>query len=271
MKKTLTRLACQLFPRRLTRFAYDQLTNPQVRKLRTHEESTLNKATKVPFMFQGFTIQCYTWEGGEKSVLLIHGWEGQAGNFSEIIEALIKRGFTVYGFDAPSHGYSSKGRTSPFQFTELVIALLKKFEVKNLISHSFGGVATTYALYKNQDIAIDNYLLFTVPDKFSERIDDVCGMTGITNAVKQRLILKLQRETGTDVNALSVSEFVKHINVKQALILHDKNDTVTPIERARNVHQHWKASTLLEVEGTGHFRILRTDSVIAQGVAFLSN
>ncbi|WP_262507876.1 hypothetical protein [Wocania ichthyoenteri] len=37
--------------------------------------------------------------GGKDKILLIHGWEVQAVNFSEIIKVLIKNNFSVYDFN----------------------------------------------------------------------------------------------------------------------------------------------------------------------------
>jgi len=270
MKKLLVRIASNLFPNQITSFAYDQLTNPQVRKLRENELGTLEKAEKEKYKFKDFDIQLYTWKGGDKKVLLIHGWEGQAGNFSDLIEKLLADGFTVHSFDAPSHGFSSKGRTSLFEFTELVGIIIKKFDVKLLVSHSFGGVATTYALFENQDIEIEKYVLITTPDKFIERIDDVAEMVGINDKVKNRLISRLENETNNDVRNLNVSEFVKYIKVEKSLIIHDTNDKVIPISRSKNVHQNWIVSEFMEIEGTGHFRILRTPEVIDKVINYLN-
>lgn len=270
MKKLLVRIASNLFPNQITSFAYNQLTNPQVRKLRENELATLEKADKEKYKFKNFDIQLYTWRGGEKKVLLIHGWEGQAGNFSDLIERLSADGFKVYSFDAPSHGFSSKGQTSLFEFTELVGVLIKKFDIKLLVSHSFGGVATTYALFENQDIQIEKYVLITTPDKFIERIDDVAEMVGISEKVKNRLISRLEKETNNDVKSLNVSKFVKSINVNKSLIIHDINDKVIPIYRSKNVHQNWAVSEFMEIEGTGHFRILRTEKVIDKVIDYLN-
>ncbi len=262
MKKLLVRIASNLFPNQITSFAYNQLTNPQVRKLRENELAILERADKEKYVFKSFKIQLYTWKGGDNKVLLIHGWEGQAGNFSDIIERLLESRYTVYSFDAPSHGFSSKGRTSFFEFSELVGILISKYKVRNLVSHSFGGVATTYALFNNKDLEIEKYVLLTTLDKFTERIDDVSEMVGITEKVKSKLIRKLEEETNINVRTLNVSEFVKSINVKQSIIIHDKNDKVVPISRSMNVHKNWSASEFKAISGTGHFRILRTEHVI---------
>lgn len=253
----------------VTSFAYNQLSNPQVRKLRNNELAILGRAEKEKYRFKEFDIQLYTWKGGEREVLLIHGWEGQAGNFSDLIEELVRTGFTVHAFDAPSHGFSSKGSTSLFEFSELVGELIERYRVRNLISHSFGGVAVTYALYTRQELKIDTYILLTTPDKFTERIDDVSEMVGIGKNVKNLLKAKLRKETGLDPDMLNVSEFVKQINVERSLIIHDRGDKVIPISRSRNVHRNWSCSEFLEVEGTGHFRILRTKRVIDSVIAFL--
>mgnify|MGYP002784620987 CR=1 FL=1 len=269
MNKTLVKILSVLFPNRVVSFAYNQLTNPQITKLRPHEIEVLETSRKETLRFHDFDIALYTWQGGSDSVLLIHGWEGQAGNFADMIEELLANHYTVYAFDAPSHGYSSKGSTSLFEFTELVGLLIKKFNVKKLVSHSFGGVATTYALYNNKDIVIDKYVLLTTPDKFIERINDVSEYVGIPDTIKQRLIARLEQETGQNVELLNVSTFVQSINVAQALIIHDVDDKVIPIARSRNVHQHWKESAFVEVHNTGHFRILRTKEVITTVIKFL--
>ena len=198
LKKWFVKTGSILFPNKVVAFAYQQLTSPQVRKLRPHELLVLDQSQKETFEFQDFDIQLYTWKGGPKSVLLIHGWEGQAGNFADLVQEL------------------------------------------------------------------------TVPNRFLERIDDVAQQVGITEKVKNKLITRLESEIGLDVAGLNVSDFVEHVQVKRALIIHDTNDRVIPIERAKKVNEHWKNADFLEIEGTGHFRILRTKKVLDQAIAFLN-
>lgn len=269
MKKRAVHILSSIFPSIFTKIAYNQLTNPQVKKLREHELITLNKAKKEDFIFNEFIIKTYLWGDKGEEIFFIHGWEGQAGNFSDIIGKLLKKGFRIRAFDAPSHGFSSRGSTSLFEFTELVAILIRKFGSKKLISHSFGGVATSYALYNNPDLEIDKYALITTPDKFIERINDVSNAIGISKKVVNRLIQKLEKENDFDVSTLNVSDFVKNVNVKKALIIHDKNDKVIPIRQSKNVYKNWAAAEFEEIEGTGHFRILRTESVIDRLISFI--
>jgi len=228
----------------------------------------LDKAKQRDIPFNKFQIRTYEWEGEGEAVLLIHGWEGQAGNFSDLIEKLVSQGMHVHAFDAPAHGYSSKGETSPLEFAQLVDHLLSELQVSRCISHSFGGVAVTYALFHNRSLSLEKLVLITTPDRFSERISDVADRVGVSQKVQQRLLQRMA-DMNVDVSSLNVSDFVKQIEVSKALILHDINDKVLPFEQSRNVHLNWPQSRLVEVEGTGHFRILRTESVLAQVVDFI--
>ena len=92
MNKLLTSSLSKLFPKLVVSFAYKKLTNPQVRKLRSNEEKTLEKSETNNFKFGAFDIKLYKWGNGSKKILLIHGWEGQAGNFSDLIEKTAPRG-----------------------------------------------------------------------------------------------------------------------------------------------------------------------------------
>lgn len=271
MIKGLIKVFSSLFPSLFVKLAFGKLTNPQIRKLRDREIKILDTAVKEDINFHGFNIKTYHWPGSKESVLLIHGWEGQAGNFSDLILKLQQAKYNIYTFDAPSHGFSSKGKTSLFEFTQLVAELIKKYKVRKLISHSFGGVATSYALFQNQDIEIDKYALLTTPDSFKERIDQVTTQYGISEKVIKKLIIKLEDEYQIEVKKFAVSKFVKSINVKSALIIHDKNDKVMPIKQSLNVHKNWKQSTFKTVEGTGHFRILRDENVLNDVLNFISD
>ncbi|MEM6318158.1 MAG: alpha/beta hydrolase [Bacteroidota bacterium] len=273
LPKQLVRLASTLFPQKIADFAYDQLMNPQVRKLRDNELETLDLADKQWIKFRDFKIQTYKWgHPDHEKILLIHGWEGQAGNFSDLVYYLLEANYYVIAFDAPAHGFSSRGNGENilFEFVDLVAELIKKYQCKKLVSHSFGGVATTNALFSCLEVKIDKYVLLTTPNKFSERLDNVAKTVGLPNKIKQLLIDKIESTTDYEVSTMGVSNVVDKINVREAIIFHDKNDSVIPIEQAKIVCANWKNCTLKAIEGTGHFRILRTESVLNEVVAFLN-
>lgn len=269
MKKALIKTVSTLAPGLVVNFAYNQLVNPQIKKLREHELAVLDLSRKDRFAFEGFEIQRYHWSGSGPTVLLVHGWEGQAGNFAELITRLQNQNYNIVAFDGPSHGYSSRGETSLFEFAELVAYILREEQADLLVSHSFGGVATTYGLSQHPEIKIRKYALLTTPDRFTERVDQVARQVGITQKVKQRLIRKVEAEIDLEADTLNVSDFVRQVSVREALIIHDKADKVIPIDQSRRVKAQWPAARMIEIEGTGHFRILRTTAVHDQVLSFL--
>ncbi|MGB6038120.1 MAG: alpha/beta hydrolase [Cryomorphaceae bacterium] len=268
-KNTFVHIASSLFPTYFTKKAFKFLVNPQVRILRRHELEVLEQARQEDFPFQDYTIKTYTWNEGNEPILLVHGWEGQAGNFADLIAVLVGKGYTVHSFDGPSHGFSSKGSASIMEFTQLVGVMIRRLKVKKLVSHSFGSVATTYALYQNRDLEIDKYALLTTPDRFTQRVDQISAQVGISQKVKHRLIEKLEKEFNLKAAELNVSDWVKEINVKSACIWHDRTDKVIPIFQSETVNEAWPESELRITENTGHFRILRTEDIIHEVVDFL--
>ncbi len=269
MQKTIVRTLSTLFPGAMVNLAYRKLTSPQIRKLRDNELIVLDQAEKTIFPFKGFEIQTYKWAGGGNSVLLVHGWEGQAGNFSDLVVKLREANYTIYAFDGPSHGFSSRGETSLFEFRELTGLLIHKLGVRKLVSHSFGGVATIWAMIDNPELEIDKYALLTTPDRFRDRIQDVADQAGITDKVRDRLIARLETEIDIPIEDTNVSDFAAQTNIASARIWHDENDRVIPIAQSQNVCDKWPVCDMRVVSGTGHFRILRDEDVLKQVVEFL--
>ncbi len=270
MKKKIIGVSSKIFPRTVAYYTYKLLTNPQLKKIRQHEIEVLDKANKKIIPFRKFNIQLYEWGNkNNEPILLVHGWEGHSGNFSDIIEQLLQNNYYILAFDAPSHGSSSKGQTNMLEFSDLIIHLLGKYKPKKIISHSFGAVVTTYALNRSA-FQIDKYVLITTPDTFLERINSISNQVGISKKAQIKLIKRLESEIKTKVSSISVSKFVENVSVKKALIIHDKNDKVIPIKQAKLVNKNWNNCTLEEIENTGHFRILREPFVITRILDFLN-
>ena len=87
----------------------------------------------------------------------------------------------------------------------------------------------------------------------------------------KRLIKKIEQEEGIIVSEMNVAEYAVKSQVKKALILHDTNDRVLSVEQSKEVNALWKEATLEEVTGTGHYRILRTETVLKRALLFLNS
>ena len=268
IKKVLWVIA-RLFPAIFVRKAYQYLTTPMVFKIRPHETEVLNQAEKDIFSFNDFDIQLYRWGTGSTTVLLVHGWEGHAGNFADLVPHLLAKNFSILAFDGPSHGASSKGETSSFEFTDLVTALIKKFEPQHLISHSFGSVAALIATGSHPELKLEKYVGVTVPNKLRERLEEIANYLGLPYVVVTRLIEKIETNHDIKVDKVNVQDYAPVSSFQKALLLHDVSDRVLPVERSKEVASNWPIATFEEVHNTGHYRILRTPEVLDRIVNFL--
>lgn len=270
MRKKIVRAASLLAPGLMTRIAYHQMTHPRHHPARTKEQAVLDQAVQTSTPFGSFQIQHYHWQGGGKKVLLIHGWEGQAGNFSDLIQRLRESDYDVYAFDAPSHGHSSKGKTSMFSFSDLTTEIVAQLRPDIAITHSFGSVAIVTAMSRISDWTLGTGVMLTTPDRFRERIEWVAATNGVAEKVTHRLIRRIEKETGVVVDDMSVAATVPGLAIGRALILHDVRDRVIPITQPRRVHAQWPACQLEELTGTGHFKILHAPQSVERVLAFLS-
>ena len=79
---------------------------------------------------------------GETAVVLIHGFGGDLDNWLFNIDALAERA-SVYAFDLPGHGQSSKGVTDPtlHGLSQALVAFMDNMRVgtAHLVGHSVGG------------------------------------------------------------------------------------------------------------------------------------
>jgi hypothetical protein len=121
------------------------------------------------------------------------------------------------------------------------------------------------------EIKIKRFVLFTTPNKLIDRIQFVADAIGISNRVTTRLIKKIEFEKGIIVDNMNVADYVQKASVEKALILHDINDKILPIEQSKEVEAAWKEARLEKITGTGHYRILRTKSVLQKALNFLNS
>jgi predicted alpha/beta-fold hydrolase len=247
-----------LFPLLAARKVYRLMSNPRIHKLREFETRALDRSTMEKVKFNGFDIQKYAWGSADNPVaLLIHGWEGQAGNFGAMIDLLLDKGYHVIAYDAPAHGKSSKGKTSMFEYADFVTERLKVHKPEIILSHSFGSVTAAFALKENPDVQVRQWYLITTPYHFRDRINEMAEFIGVSDRTIRRLIENLEKEINIPLNDLNMEVYGGNLkNLGEAFIIHSTSDRVIPIEKARLAHQAIPQSKLIELENLGHYRIL---------------
>ncbi len=263
LSKMYFKIMNTLFPSVLAKQVYQFMSNPRIKKLRAFEDEVLDRAKQERIRFKQFDIQMYMWGNpNDKTALLIHGWEGQAGNFGAMVDILLSKGYYVVAFDGPSHGRSSKGNTSMFEFSELATDLLNQYKPTTIISHSFGSVTSIIAMSNNIEIPIQQWMAVTTPHDFRDRIEQVSKTLGVGTRTVNKVIELVESDMGIPINDMNINNYgtkVKH--VKNALIVHSKTDRVIPIDSARIAHKAIHQSRLIELDNLGHYSILWSDEL----------
>ncbi|WP_028889370.1 alpha/beta fold hydrolase [Tenacibaculum ovolyticum] len=261
-KKNFFRLIERISPRVTAKIAFHFISNPRAKKFRSFEKSIIEQSKKSSISFKKFDIAMYEWGKGEKTALLVHGWEGRASNFGAIIPVLVKKGYRVISFDAPSHGNSTKRKTDFFDIPELIEVLLKRETYNLVITHSIGSVLALMAMsslkYKGNTL-----IQCTTPDKFIDYIQETIRYFGLTYKTKNAFIKLIRKTTNYEPLDMEASLFVKNISFDNAFFIHDKKDRVVKIENSKQVCNQMKNAAFIEIEKTGHFKMLWSDKLLA--------
>ena len=261
--KAYFKILAAISPKAAAKKIYHFMSNPRLVKLRDFEMDMLEKAEKTDFQFKSFTIRKYSWGNGSKKALCIHGWEGQAGNFGGMIDTLISLGYQVIAFDGPSHGKSSKGNTSFFDYIDLAEIVTMEEDPELIISHSFGSIVTSSFLRKRPEFKLKHWIMITSPLSARERMKDFTIPLGVPQSTVDALISLIEEETNESIDDLNVPQFVSEIkNLERMTLIHGLGDKVLPIEFSEQIQTRFKGAELIPLEGLGHYRILWSESLL---------
>lgn len=266
----LLRLLELVAPNVIINRAMKQIKYPKRFPLRSSELKLLEEGYAETMEFRGHQIRTYHWPGKGPKLLLVHGWEGQTGNFATFIPHLLEAGYDIHASDAPGHGLTESSDTSVFEFAHWIKAFIELKQPSHVVSHSFGAVPVTYALSK-LDHQVERYLMFTTPNSFEDRIRQVSGKMGLRESTILRLIDRLAALSEEEMDDASVANWGTQSNIAEALILHDIDDQAIPIDQARGVVSTWKLPVLEELQGTGHFKILKDAKILTRALKFLKD
>ena len=260
--KFLFKFLDRMAPGIAAKIAYNFISNPRVNKLREFEEKVLRQAGRNQVSFREFQIEGYVWgEENRPIALLVHGWEGQAGNFSNLVSTLTDKGYQVIAYDGPSHGKSTKRATNMFEYADFITERIKEHQPKIIISHSFGSITTLLGLTRNLQFKLNQWVIVTTPFSFKEHIEKMKTSLGLTHRTTDKLVRLLERNTELTIDELNVETSAKLINVHSCTIIHSEADRVIPINDSRRAHQCISGSELIEPKNLGHYRILWSDEL----------
>ena len=264
------RLLTALSPGKATEKAFDLFCTPQFRNKR-ELPAIFTEAEKINFRFDLYDISGYRWnKGGEKKVLIIHGFESSAISFDSYVQPLIEKGYEVLAFDAPAHGRSSGTRITVLIFKDFIKYIAQNYgPVESFMAHSFGGLALCLAMEEMDHDENYRVALVAPATETSTALDQFFNLLHLDNKIRQLFEKKVNAVGGHPSSWFSIRRAVGNIRAK-IVWFHDEEDQQTPFEDAWKVKEdNHPGIRFVITKGLGHRRIYRDNTVRQAIVDFL--
>ena len=201
-------------------------------------------------------------------VFFTHGWAGRGTQVCQFIPRLLKEGFSVVSFDAPSHGQSPGVMTNALEILEAAESVVNVVgEIYAFVGHSFG---CCFSLSLANSLKIKKIVLFAPNYDVEEDFKRWATQEGVRKDFFETLISGLESKYNRsfkDFNPCTIGPQVRgHV-----LIFHDEDDRASKVENSKKLNKVIPKSLLKISHGLGHNKILRDDKTIREVLAFLSN
>ena len=241
-------------------------------KLKRYPRQSFLKLAQVEYLdHQGHKISTYIHNPkGSETILLVHGWEGQASDFNSLLLSLLDHRFKVISFDAPAHGLSEKKYTHAVDYSQIIQALSKKHGTfKAIISHSMGGFASSHALAHSQTRISEKLVTIGAPNKLTTIIHNFISFMDLGYQTELELLKLIERKFQLKTDQASTAQYSQMAVQTKKLFVHDEYDRQVPIERLDELLELNPDSEVLKTYSLGHNRILRDSSTIEKIVDFI--
>jgi len=261
-------LAGRLSPRLASRTAFELLTRPRGRnppqpwELEPYSVASAPEVLRLPG-----GLHALAWGGAGPVVLAAHGWRGRPTQFRRIAEALVPAGLRLVALDAPGHGVSPGHRATPRLVADAMLqAAAALGGVRAVVGHSLGGAAAAIAI--EFGLEVPRLVLLGAPSRPSRMISGFAGSIGLPPGARRALDARFDAHAGRPVAQLDVVALALPPGVA-ALVVHDRDDDVIPVQEAQLLEAAWPSARFLYTSGLGHRDILADATVVRALAAFI--
>lgn len=271
----LARLGMQTFGRLFPNAAGDKIfelfQKPRIRARHKRSDALLEQAEVFEILYGDRLLKGYQWGNGERTVLMVHGWESRGTALRSFVPPLLEQGFRVVAMDGPAHGDSDGKSTNLSDFAGAVIAMIRHIgQVEAMITHSFGGATSSYALGElATDIQVNKMVYIGTPDSVEVPFNGVTKSLHVPPAAAARFRQHLCKVVKRDISQFAVSKFRETLPFERVLVVHDRFDEAVPFVNGQKIAENWDKATLLVTEGYGHFVVMKNPDVIQRVADFI--
>lgn len=253
-----------IFPRPMARLAYRFFSTPRHRARHRSSDELLESARIFEFMYGRQMLKGYEWGYGGRTVLLVHGWESRGTALRSFVPALLEMGYRIVAFDGPAHGNSDGKRTNLLHFSGAVRAIINQVGgVHAIITHSFGGASTAFALANlDNSIKVEKLVLIGVPNRMRLVLKDAMETLNVPPPTAKRFLKYIEQKIKFPISEADTSRAELQEQVREVLIVHDEEDAIVPISEAKAIFAAWPNARLLISKGYGHYRLMKNPDLV---------
>ena len=245
--------------------AFNLFQRPINGMIKPLEKSFFDRVERFRIAHRSEPIDCF--ELGDKDgkiVILIHGWESNAGSMSAIATSLADQGYRVVLFNLPAHGHSKLKKANLKTCSDTLDSVLRYYQYSgtpSIVSHSFGSAVATYTLAK-KGYPVDKFIMLSTPDKIMDIFKNFKKVISLGNEAFNKMLQQVKEILGEDLDKVAINSLTQQIKYDELSIIHDEFDRVLPYENSRNVYENSPKATLTTLERVGHYKMLWNNSVI---------
>ena len=202
-----------------------------------HHKPTFLKKAKFDLEFlKHHQIPLYRWGEGKNKVLLIHGWNSNAGRWQPLIQKLLVHNFEVYALEAPAHGMSSEKYFSVPKYEQFIHKVYEKVLPNYMIGHSIGATALLYWYDKHPNNQIQKIGLIAAPSDMRVLLDNYYQILQVSCKMRQAFDVYIEEKYEVMINEFTGARFAEKISIP-VFQAHDALDEVVSIVEAEKIYQ----------------------------------
>jgi pimeloyl-ACP methyl ester carboxylesterase len=219
---------------------------------------------------KGRNIAMWRWGSRDApAVLLAHGWGGNAAQMRAFVFPLLRSGYRVIAYDQPAHGVSDGRLTGLPDFADVLAEVAWHHgNIEAVIGHSLGGAGAALALAWGK-VDLKKVVLVSPPSDLVGYSRRFARWYWIPEAVRKAMQHAIEERYGVRWEEIEVPRVAPRL-AAAALVIHDRNDRMTPWKHGASVARHWPGARLLSTEGLGHMRILAEERVTRAAADFVA-
>lgn len=204
-------------------------------------------------------------------ILLVHGWDSNAGSMSQLAFKFEELGYRVFSFNLPGHAFYKSAKTNLLECKNAMIELLDYLNLQqpvSIVSHSFGSAVVANALAESQH-QVDRMVFLTNPNKIEDIFEEFKEMIGLTRRAYRAMVKNTSELLGGPIQMLDVSANLKKVDYEKLLLIHDLDDKVLPFTNSFDINSEHKNVQLIRMEKVGHYKMLWNEEVTGRAVSFI--